>query len=66
MSNERLASIIGLVLSGGYSLIMIATAGTAATYAWVILVAAIALMATSARHAIAEKGQGPTPSKESS
>jgi len=58
MSNTRLTFIIGLGLLVIYSVIMVATGGTAAAYAWLILAAGIALVATAARRSAAEKGDG--------
>ena len=48
-TQQMTAGILGLALIGIYSWIMIATNGSAATWASLILLAAIALLVTAAR-----------------
>ena len=48
MCDRHLAFIAGLVALGVYSIVMMATAGSAA-WAWLILAAAIVLFVSSAR-----------------
>ena len=48
-TQQMTAGILGLALIGIYSWIMIATKGSAATWASLILLAAIALLVTAAR-----------------
>ena len=48
-TQQKTAGILGLALIGIYSWIMIATNGSAATWASLILLAAIALLVTAAR-----------------
>jgi hypothetical protein len=43
------AGISGFALMGLYSAIMMATAGTAASWAWILLVGAIGLLVMTAR-----------------
>lgn len=46
---QLIAGITGFVLIGLYSWIMTAADGTAASWAWVILVAAVVLLVSTAR-----------------
>lgn len=50
MSNKsrNLIALAGVILIGVYSVVMMATSGSA-NWAWIILVAALALVAVSAR-----------------
>jgi hypothetical protein len=48
MTRTQLAAIAGVTLIVAYSVIMIATSGAAA-YAWLILAAGMALLATAGR-----------------
>lgn len=54
MTNARLTLFGGIGLLAVYSLIMMATGGTAAAYAWVMLASGIALVVTAARLGAAE------------
>lgn len=58
MATPRLTLIFGIGLLAIYSVIMMATGGTAATYAWVILASGIALVVTAARLGAAENDGG--------
>ncbi len=49
------AGVAGFVLIGIYSWIMTATNGEAASWAWLVLVAAVALLAAAARAAVAAR-----------
>lgn len=55
MSKTRLTLISGLGMLVIYSAIMVATGGTVATNAWLILVVGIALVVTAGRLDAAEK-----------
>jgi hypothetical protein len=46
---QTTAGIIGLVLIASYSWIMTTTDGTASSWAWIMLAAAIVLLASTAR-----------------
>lgn len=48
-TQERLSGIIGFVLIGVYSWIMMASNGEAASWAWLVLLAAVGLLAATAR-----------------
>jgi hypothetical protein len=54
MSRTQLTAIAGIALIVIYSITMIATSGDA-TYAWLILVAGIALLATAGRRIAADR-----------
>jgi hypothetical protein len=55
MTRTQLTAIAGITLIVAYSAIMIATSGAAA-YAWLILAAGMALLATAGRHITADMG----------
>ena len=57
MAKTQLAAIAGIALVVAYSVIMIATSGGAG-YAWLILVAGIALLAIAGRRLAADKEGG--------
>ena len=57
MTRTQLTAIAGIALIVAYSAIMIATSG-GATYAWMVLVAGIALLATAGRRMTAAKEDG--------
>ena len=58
MTKTRLTLIAGIGLLVAYSLIMIATGGTAAAYAWVILASGLGLVVMAARLGSAETADG--------
>ena len=51
-TRQLINGVAGFVLLGIYSWIMIGTNGEAASWAWLVLVAAITLLAVAARAAI--------------
>jgi len=55
MSRTRLILISGIGLLVIYSATMVATGGTAAAYAWLILGSGIGLVVTAARRGAAER-----------
>jgi hypothetical protein len=55
---RRLTAIAGLVLLVVYSLVMMATNGTATGYSWMILAGAIALVAIAARRVSTGEDEG--------
>jgi hypothetical protein len=57
MTKTQRAAVAGIALIVAYSVIMIATSGGAA-YAWLILVAGIALLAMAGRRIAADKKRG--------
>ena len=54
---QSLTAGVGIALFAVYSVVMMATAGTAA-WAWIILAAAVMLTVTAARRSFIDKGEG--------
>ena len=58
MAKNTPARTVGLVLVAAYSVLMMATAGTAAAWSWLILAAGIALIAINVPRRSTEKEGG--------
>ncbi len=57
-SQQLIAGIAGFALIGVYSWIMMASAGSAASWAWIVLAAAVVLLGSTARSVAAAREDG--------